>query len=124
MFTMVGKPITEAFMGGYNATVFAYGQTGSGKTFTIQGGLTDRGELIHEHRGLIPRIFEYLFDFMKSSSSSNDTTYFCKCSFLEIYNEQITDLLEPASTMMQIREDAKRGVYVEGLREESVDSAR
>lgn len=118
---MIGKPITEAFMGGYNATVFAYGQTGSGKTFTIQGALTENGELIHENRGLIPRIFEYLFGLMKSTPN---TTYSCKCSFLEIYNEQVTDLLEPSSTMMQIREDANRGVYVEGLREEAVDSAR
>ncbi|KAK7264770.1 hypothetical protein RJT34_32380 [Clitoria ternatea] len=46
--------------------------------------------------------------------------YSCKCSFLEIYNEQITDLLEPSSTNLQLREDMKKGVYVENLTEHSV----
>ncbi|KAL7593130.1 hypothetical protein Lser_V15G34581 [Lactuca serriola] len=44
-------------------------------------------------------------------------TYNCKCSFLEIYNEQITDLLDPSSTNLQLREDVKKGVYVENLTE-------
>lgn len=46
--------------------------------------------------------------------------YTCKCSFLEIYNEQITDLLEPSSTNLQLREDMKKGVYVDNLTEHSV----
>ncbi len=47
---------------------------------------------------------------------------FCKCSFLEIYNENITDLLGPTEAHLQIREDAARGVYVENLHEEEVSS--
>ncbi|KAI3755534.1 hypothetical protein L1987_55337 [Smallanthus sonchifolius] len=47
-------------------------------------------------------------------------TYNCKCSFLEIYNEQITDLLDPSSTNLPLREDAKKGVYVENLTEVEV----
>jgi kinesin family protein 15 len=50
--------------------------------------------------------------------------YICKCSFLEIYNEQITDLLEPSSTNLQIREDIKKGVYVENLMECYVSSVK
>ena len=46
----------------------------------------------------------------------------CKCSFLEIYNENITDLLSPSEAHLQIREDAARGVYVENLCEEKVSS--
>jgi kinesin family protein 15 len=48
--------------------------------------------------------------------------YKCRCSFLEIYNEQISDLLEPSSTNLQMREDAKKGVFVEGLLEVEVQS--
>ncbi|KVI08072.1 Kinesin-like, KLP2 [Cynara cardunculus var. scolymus] len=50
--------------------------------------------------------------------------YTCKCSFLEIYNEQILDLLDPSSTNLQIREDTKKGVYVDNLTEIEVISAR
>ena len=46
----------------------------------------------------------------------------CKCSFLEIYNENITDLLSPSEAHLQIREDAARGTYVENLCEEEVSS--
>ena len=46
----------------------------------------------------------------------------CKCSFLEIYNETITDLLGSSQANLHIREDAAHGVYVEGLHEESVSS--
>ena len=41
--------------------------------------------------------------------------FLVKCSFLEIYNEQIMDLLEPQSVSLNIREDINKGVYVEGL---------
>ena len=41
--------------------------------------------------------------------------YLIKCSYLEIYNEQIMDLLEPLSFNLHVREDMKKGVYVEGL---------
>ena len=48
----------------------------------------------------------------------------CRCSFLEIYNEQIFDLLDPASTGLSLREDIKKGVFVDGLLERDVASAR
>ena len=50
--------------------------------------------------------------------------FLCQCSFLEIYNEQIFDLLDPTSTGLQLREDIKKGVFVDGLLEKSVSSAR
>eukprot|EP00026_Physarum_polycephalum_P000407 Phypoly_transcript_00408.p1 GENE.Phypoly_transcript_00408~~Phypoly_transcript_00408.p1 ORF type:complete len:1623 (+),score=348.10 Phypoly_transcript_00408:62-4870(+) len=121
IFQMAGKPITDACMSGYNATIFAYGQTGSGKTWTIQGGMNENGDILTEQRGLIPRIFEYLFQLMKEDTSA---TYTCKCSFLEIYNEQITDLLSPSSTNLMIHENLGRGGYVEGLKEEVVQTAQ
>ena len=57
----MGKGIIEAFVGGFNGTIFAYGQTGSGKTFTMLGPPDDSNEFFHELRGVIPRSFEYAF---------------------------------------------------------------
>jgi len=55
--------MVDACLTGYNGTIFAYGQTGSGKTFTMQG-LVEMGQLVQEHRGLMPRTFEYVFQKM------------------------------------------------------------
>lgn len=105
---------------GYNGTVFAYGQTGSGKTFTMQGLLTDSGDLVYEHRGLIPRVLEYLFAQIKDRQKTKSCEFVVKCSYLEIYQETVTDLLNTESGALSIRADVKRGVYVEGLTEYDV----
>ncbi|KAF5184726.1 Kinesin, partial [Thalictrum thalictroides] len=60
----------------------------------------------------------------KESRRDEKLKFTCKCSFLEIYNEQILDLLDPSSLNLQIREDAKKGVYVENLKELEVTNAR
>ena len=78
--------------------------------------------------GLMPRSFEYIFDCVeklkaKAEQSNDAFTYLIRCSYLEIYNEQIMDLLEPNSINLHIREDIKKGVYVEGLIEECVSNA-
>ncbi|GIQ84986.1 kinesin-like protein, partial [Kipferlia bialata] len=95
---------------GYNATVMAYGQTGSGKTYTMEGY---QGE---ERRGIIPRSVEEIFANIQSGASENKK-YLVRASYLQIYNKQITDLLDPARGHLQIREDKKRGVFVEDLSE-------
>jgi len=124
IFERVGKPIAESCIAGYHGTIFAYGQTGSGKTYTIQGALTESGEDIWELRGLIPRVLECLFTHIsKHRQTSSNVEYLCTCSYLEIYNEQITDLLNPHGGKLHIREDIKRGVYVENVVEETVSSA-
>lgn len=51
-------------------------------------------------------------------------TFCCKCSMLEIYNEVITDLINPAGTNLQIREDIKRGCYVEDLSEHTIQNGK
>lgn len=58
------------------------------------------------------------------SQQGDRLEFLCRCSFLEIYNEQIFDLLDPASTGLPLREDIKRGVFVDGLLERDVTSAR
>ena len=73
-------------MEGYNAVIFAYGQTASGKTFTLTGS--------DEEPGIIPRAMKDVFAFIRRTPNRE---YLLRCSYLEIYNEQIFDLLAPSS---------------------------
>ncbi|KAK1281392.1 Kinesin-like protein KIN12B [Acorus gramineus] len=126
LFEVAGLPMVENCMSGYNSCMFAYGQTGSGKTYTMMGEIQEINE-ISEGRGMTPRIFEYLFSRIREEEENRKDEklkYSCKCSFLEIYNEQITDLLEPSSTNLQLREDLKKGVYVENLMEHEVATVK
>ncbi|MCO5582599.1 hypothetical protein L7F22_036497 [Adiantum nelumboides] len=101
-------------------------QTGSGKTYTMWGATQDLlAQPPSEDRGITPRVFECLFQRIKEEENKNadkQLRYQCRCSFFEIYNEQITDLLEPVQKALQVREDTKTGVYVENLTEEFVSS--
>uniref|UniRef100_A0A6N2MC03 Kinesin motor domain-containing protein n=1 Tax=Salix viminalis TaxID=40686 RepID=A0A6N2MC03_SALVM len=125
MFQLVGAPLVENCLAGFNSSVFAYGQTGSGKTYTMWGPanvLSDENFLC-DQQGLTPRVFQRLFDRINEEQikhTDKQLKYQCRCSFLEIYNEQITDLLDPSQRNLQIREDMQTGVYVDNLREECV----
>ena len=77
------------------------------------------------------RSFEYIFEnqeaqkqLVADKNDGSELSFLMKCSFLEIYNEQIMDLLEPSSVNLNLREDIKKGVYVEGLIEEPITSYR
>ncbi|XP_054821452.1 kinesin-like protein KIN-12C [Prosopis cineraria] len=123
LFRVAGMPMVENCLSGYNSCMFAYGQTGSGKTYTMMGEIKEEEGHLTEKSGITPRVFDFLFMRIKLEEESrrdDKLRYSCKCSFLEIYNEQITDLLEPSSTNLQLREDTKKGVYVENLSEYSV----
>ncbi|XP_077067426.1 kinesin-like protein KIF15 isoform X2 [Siphateles boraxobius] len=124
VFSSVAKNIVESCMNGYNGTIFAYGQTGSGKTFTMLGP-SELDNFSDELRGVIPRSFEYLFFLINREveRSGGTKSFLCKCSFIEIYNEQIYDLLDSVSTSLFLREDIKRGVFVEGAVEKYAASA-
>ncbi|KAJ0555289.1 putative plus-end-directed kinesin ATPase [Helianthus annuus] len=129
IFSLVGAPLVENCLAGFNSSVFAYGQTGSGKTYTVWGPANAllENELSSDQQGLTPRVFERLFARISEEQNKHadkQLIYQCRCSFLEIYNEQITDLLDPAQRNLQIREDTKTGVYVENLTEESVCSIK
>ncbi|KAM0954567.1 putative plus-end-directed kinesin ATPase [Dioscorea sansibarensis] len=127
LFRVVGLPMVENCMSGYNSCMFAYGQTGSGKTYTMMGDFHEMDNMLSEDCGMTPRVFEHLFMRIKQEEEARieeQLKYSCKCSFLEIYNEQITDLLEPSSTNLQLREDMKKGVYVENLKECEVSSVK
>ncbi|KAL5855677.1 hypothetical protein ACOSQ4_005479 [Xanthoceras sorbifolium] len=125
LFRMAGLPMVENCLSGYNSCMFAYGQTGSGKTYTMLGEIEDLEVRPSPRRGMTPRIFEFLFARIQAEEESRrdeKLKYNCKCSFLEIYNEQITDLLDPSSTNLMLREDVKQGVYVENLSEFEVQT--
>ncbi|KAL5562494.1 hypothetical protein UlMin_032241 [Ulmus minor] len=125
LFRMAGLPMVENCLSGYNSCMFAYGQTGSGKTYTMLGEIESLEVKPSPHRGMTPRIFEFLFARIQAEEEirrDEKLQYNCKCSFLEIYNEQITDLLDPSSTNLLLREDVKKGVYVENLSEFEVRS--
>jgi kinesin family protein 3/17 len=93
---------------GYNGTIFAYGQTGTGKTFTMEGIDTPK-----EKRGIIPRSFESIFGLIKGTYN---TEFLIRVSYLEIYNEEIRDLLSKNhKDKLDIREDPDLGFYVKDL---------
>ncbi|KAE9585628.1 putative plus-end-directed kinesin ATPase [Lupinus albus] len=127
LFKVAGLPMVENCMGGYNSCMFAYGQTGSGKTHTMLGDIEGGTRRHSVNCGMTPRIFEHLFSRIQKEKEvrrDEKLKFTCKCSFLEIYNEQILDLLDPSSNNLQIREDNKKGVYVENLKEIEVTNGR
>ena len=75
----------ENVIQGYNGTIFAYGQTGTGKTHTITGVPDDE-----KNKGIMPRAFENIFEQIGCDSKRQ---YLVRASYLEIYNEEIRDLL-------------------------------
>eukprot|EP00049_Salpingoeca_infusionum_P007528 m.122462 g.122462 ORF g.122462 m.122462 type:complete len:477 (+) comp13733_c0_seq1:74-1504(+) len=125
VFGKVGKTIIDNCLEGYNGTIFAYGQTGSGKTFSMIGGKDESDNIIHEQRGIIPRAMEYLFSLIEREQAKrgkDNIDFVCSCSFLEIYNERIFDLLDSNCTGKQLRERGKQDVYVEEATEVKVET--
>lgn len=105
------KDVVMNALQGYNASIIAYGQTGAGKTHTMTGALD--GKL----RGIIPRAVDDVFSHIVHDASAAQCQYLVRASYLQIYNEVISDLLKPQNTNLMIREDKRRGVYVDGLSE-------
>ncbi|VFQ71703.1 unnamed protein product [Cuscuta campestris] len=105
------KDIVSAAVKGFNGTVFAYGQTSSGKTHTMRGSSSEPG--------VIPLAVHDLFNFIQEEV---DREFLLRMSYMEIYNEEINDLLAPEHWRLQIHESIERGIFVAGLREEIVAS--
>lgn len=109
VYDQVAFPIVESIFQGYNGTIFAYGQTGCGKTFTMMGVVNDPNL-----RGVIPNAFEHIFGYINSEGSSKK--FLVRCSFVEIYNEEVRDLLgNNSNKALEVREDPKKGTFVKGL---------
>ncbi|XP_034551878.1 kinesin-like protein KIF3B [Notolabrus celidotus] len=102
------RPLVESVLLGFNGTIFAYGQTGTGKTYTMEGVRNDP-----ERRGVIPNSFEHIFTHI---SRSQNQQYLVRASYLEIYQEEIRDLLsKDQSRRLELRERPDTGVYVKDL---------
>ncbi|XP_060931251.1 kinesin-like protein KIF3B isoform X2 [Limanda limanda] len=102
------RPLVDSVLLGFNGTIFAYGQTGTGKTYTMEGVRNDP-----EKRGVIPNSFEHIFTHI---SRSQNQQYLVRASYLEIYQEEIKDLLSKNQAhRLELRERPDTGVYVKDL---------
>ncbi|THU48274.1 hypothetical protein C4D60_Mb09t24510 [Musa balbisiana] len=123
-------PLIDALFHGYNATVFAYGQTGSGKTYTMGTNYTGEGD----SGGIIPEVMDMIF--RKIDAMKDTTEFLVRVSFIEIFKEEVFDLLDPQSRTdgtsvvkpavprapIQIRETANGGITLAGVIEAEVKS--
>jgi kinesin family protein 3/17 len=134
VFLRCASDIVKSVINGYNGSIIASGQTstlqkplslykhlhippmitGSGKTYTIAG--------TKEEPGIIPRAAQIIFSQIGSYSNPAGQ-YLVRTSYLQIYNEKISDLLEPSRENLKIREDGCGGVFVETLSEHVVRDA-
>ena len=117
------RPIFGDVLNGYESTIFAYGQTGTGKTYTMEGDLSKS-----EMHGVIPRSAAAIFSSLEEGELYKE--YCVRCSYLEIYNEELADLLLPGEseldnkkgTKLEIMMGGKNGPYCRGLSEKVVKS--
>nr|KAF6499445.1 centromere protein E [Molossus molossus] len=111
VYEEIAVPIIDSAIQGYNGTIFAYGQTASGKTYTMMGS--------EDYLGVIPRA---IHDIFQKIEKFPDREFLLRVSYMEIYNETITDLLCDTRKMkpLIIREDFNRNVYVSDLTEEVI----
>ncbi|XP_055824104.1 kinesin-like protein KIN-12F [Solanum dulcamara] len=127
IFQSVGVPLVKDALAGYNTSLLAYGQTGSGKTYTMWGPPSSIVEVPSPNglQGIVPRIFQTLFSSIQKeqeNSEGKQINYQCRCSFLEIYDEHIGDLLDPTQRNLKIMDDPRVGFYVENITEEYVST--
>ncbi|EGB11332.1 hypothetical protein AURANDRAFT_20797, partial [Aureococcus anophagefferens] len=111
-------PLVAGVLDGYNAAVLAYGQTGSGKTYTMGCG---GGAVAGAARGVVPRAVADLF----AAADRSGGALRVRATYVEIYNEELVDLLAPAtpSAKLAIRELGSRGVVVQGARDVELATA-
>ena len=115
LFDDLGKPLLDNAFQGYNNCIFAYGQTGSGKSYSMMG--------YGQEYGVIPRICKNMFERIEGMGTDKNLTCTVEVSYLEIYNERVRDLLNPATKgNLRVREHPSTGPYVEDLAKLAVRS--
>ncbi|KAK0739897.1 hypothetical protein B0T21DRAFT_150251 [Apiosordaria backusii] len=108
LFDDLGRPLLDNAFQGYNNCIFAYGQTGSGKSYSMMGYGKDAG--------IIPMICQDMFERIKVMQQDKNLKCTVEVSYLEIYNERVRDLLNPANKgNLKVREHPSTGPYVEDL---------
>ncbi|CAG5106947.1 Oidioi.mRNA.OKI2018_I69.chr1.g3071.t1.cds [Oikopleura dioica] len=126
VYKEVVVPIVKEVLGGYSCTIFAYGQTGTGKTYTMEGEKSSGSEFSWEndpHSGIIPRTMNHIFDELNSGDFSE---YAVHVSLIEIYNEEIFDLLSVRQDIEKLKmfddPDTKGAVKIKGVEEVAVSN--
>lgn len=131
LFTSTAEPLVARFVEGFNCTILAYGQTSSGKTFTMTGIDLDADPSDPSNgMGIIPRAVSTIFSRARKLKEERGVTwnYSIKGSFVELYNEDLLDLLSIDDTSggrreVQIREDKDGHIIWGGLREVQVKNS-
>jgi kinesin family protein 11 len=123
IFEAVAMPIVNEVLAGYNCTIFAYGQTSTGKTYTMEGfrnPILDT-TIIDSRAGIVPRSIHHIFDTLDSINAE----YTIKVTCLELYNEELQDLLTTEKRQLRIFDDqtGRKGTVVSGLEEVVVTDA-
>ncbi|KAH3834905.1 hypothetical protein DPMN_108238 [Dreissena polymorpha] len=117
IYNETARPIVDFVLEGYNGTIFAYGQTGTGKTFTMEGV-----RAVPELRGVIPNSFAHIFGHI--AKAEGDARFLVRVSYLEIYNEDVRDLLgKDQNQRLEVKERPDIGVYVKDLSSFVVNNA-
>jgi GTPase SAR1 family protein len=111
VYGVAAEQAIESCFQGFNASIMAYGQTGTGKTYTMEGFSDYRSE----KTGIFPRAVLGIFDQIDKGNVSGVKSI--KISYLQIYNENLSDLLKPERVGLKIKQDKKRGIHVEGISE-------
>ncbi|KAK4246218.1 P-loop containing nucleoside triphosphate hydrolase protein [Corynascus novoguineensis] len=124
VFEEVVKPVLDEMLSGYNCTIFAYGQTGTGKTYTMSGDLTESMGMLSDNAGIIPRVLQALFNKLELEEQENSV----RCSFIELYNEELRDLLSSDdNAKLKIYDDTSRKGHsttmVQGMEERYILNA-
>lgn len=107
IYDEIVRPLVSSVLEGFNCCVFAYGQTGTGKTFTMEGVRADA-----EQQGIIPRAFEQIWSHINRAENQ---TFLVTASYMEIYMEELRDLLRPQARPLELREREHCGVFVPNL---------
>ncbi|KAI9219731.1 P-loop containing nucleoside triphosphate hydrolase protein [Blastocladiella britannica] len=103
------RPLLEPVSLGFNATILAYGQTGSGKTFTM--GTCPSDGMPADQLGLAPRLVEELLEKLPDVNQR-----LVRVSYIELYQEEVRDLLDPESRAdVAIREDRDGNIVIQGV---------
>lgn len=131
LFTSTAQPLISRFIEGFNCTILAYGQTSSGKTFSMTGIDLDQDPTDPNNgMGIIPRAVASIFQQCRDLKEERGGAwnYNIKGSFIELYNEDLIDLLGfdesgGKASNVQIREDKQGHIIWEGLREVSVKNS-
>uniref|UniRef100_A0A7S1AGJ9 Kinesin motor domain-containing protein n=1 Tax=Noctiluca scintillans TaxID=2966 RepID=A0A7S1AGJ9_NOCSC len=125
VYAAFGRRMLDHMMDGFGTTVFAYGQTGTGKSTTIVGLMSPPSE-----QGLLPRLLNDIFaacEHLRDEGSEVN----CKLQMIELYNEQIRDLLAPPPVdekvkppKPEIHVHPKMGVYITDMQDPVVNSSQ